>query len=125
MAKVTVRLSDPRIWGPDDLLILKLIKKIGLKDNTCLSTLECENVTLKATLLPKCVDGGDGNFGEKRFFQQKQSILYFVGNEDFFISSSDSEDLKPDNLDATCRWNDVSNGRDASDAKLEITLGDW
>ena len=103
-----------------------MVKKIGLKDNTCLATLECENVTLKATLLPKCVDGGDENFGEKRFFQYEQRILYFVENQDFFISSSDSEDLKPDDLDdQSCRWNDASNGRDPSNAKLEITLGDW
>ena len=105
--------------------ISKLIWKIGLKDNTCLATLECENVTLKATLLPKCVDGGDENFGEKRFFLHEQIILYFVENKDFFISSSDSEDLKPTDLDATCRWNDVTNDRNASDPKLEITLGDW
>ena len=87
--------------------------------------MECENVTLKATLLPKCVDGGDENFGERRFFQHEQRILYFVGNEDFFISSSDSEDLKPNELEDKCRWNNVLNDREPSDAKLEITLGDW
>lgn len=84
------------------LFLFVVLFRENQAQDPCLSELVCKDVTLTATLADECIDGGSRNFV----------------NSDFFISSSSSEDAKPDDVTSTCKWDSVSDG------SLTITLGD-